>query len=47
MGKWGGIDFCCGQSLMMVQVTLAYLFVEFFPSRQGNVNKSKENTDII
>ena len=42
MWKWGGIDFCCGQYLMMVWVTLAYLCVEFFPSRQGmltNQNK--------
>ena len=30
MWKWGRIDFCCGQSLMMVRVALAYLPVELF-----------------
>ena len=41
--KMGGTAFCCGQSLMMVRVALAYLSVDVLSSRQGmlrNQNKT-------
>ena len=42
MWKWGRIDFCSGQYLMMVRVALAYLSVDFFSGRKGMLRNQKK-----